>query len=224
MGDAQIGGLVGKNSGGTVSNCYSAGWIDAPDPNAGGLVGYSETYLGQWSPNYEASFWDSEVNLDINGIGNTSDPNVISETTENMQTESTFTDAGWDFVGEVVNGANDVWKMCSEPDYPMLAWEQCPPPDLAEAVEALFGTDSFKNEKMGNALLNKIEAVEKMIEKSNYSAAIAKLENDILAKTDGCANGGKPDKNDWVTNCDAQSEIYPLVLETINYVQGLMDS
>jgi predicted outer membrane repeat protein len=36
-----------------------------------------------------------------------------------MQTESTFTDAGWDFVTRI-------WKMCKGPCYPSLWWEICP--------------------------------------------------------------------------------------------------
>lgn len=41
------------------------------------------------------SFWGSEVNLDVNGTGNTDDPNTVGLPTALMQTESTFTDAGW---------------------------------------------------------------------------------------------------------------------------------
>jgi len=41
-----------------------------------------------------------------------------------MQTASTFTDAGWDFMGEVVNGVEDNWRMClGGVDYPHLTWE-----------------------------------------------------------------------------------------------------
>ena len=72
---------------------------------------------------YTKSFWDVNVNPDMNGIGNATDPNVIGETTANMQTESTFTDAGWDFVGEVVNGPNDFWDICEGTNYPKLVWQ-----------------------------------------------------------------------------------------------------
>jgi len=40
-----------------------------------------------------------------------------------MQTRSTFTDAGWDFVGEVVNGPNDIWDICDGMNYPKLVWQ-----------------------------------------------------------------------------------------------------
>ena len=93
---------------------------------------------------------------------------------------------------------------------------------LADAVEVMLDPESLKNGNMKNALLNKIDAALKMIEKGNYTGALSKLEHDILAKMDGCGKMGKPDKNDWIITCEAQSEIYPLVIETIEHVKGLM--
>jgi hypothetical protein len=40
-----------------------------------------------------------------------------------MQIESTFTDAGWDFVGETANGTEDIWAICQGTNYPRLAWQ-----------------------------------------------------------------------------------------------------
>jgi hypothetical protein len=114
-----VGGLVGYNNNnifGTVINSYTVGDVNGVT-NVGGLVGYSN------SGSYTKCFWDSDVNLDVNGIGNGSDPNVIGETTANMQMESTFTDAGWDFVGEVINGPNDIWAICEGVNYPKLTWQ-----------------------------------------------------------------------------------------------------
>jgi hypothetical protein len=49
----------------------------------------------------------------MNGIGNIIDPpDVIGESTEDMQTESTFTDAGWDFI--------NVWGIGENQTYPYL--------------------------------------------------------------------------------------------------------
>ena len=116
-GGDHVGGLVGYSSG-SISSCYSSGSV-AGDSNVGGLVGYDYNFYGD----YTASFWDSDVNPDVNGIGNIDDPNVVGLPTVLMQTESTFTDAGWDFVGEVINGPNDIWKMnCEGMSYPKLSW------------------------------------------------------------------------------------------------------
>jgi len=53
------------------------------------------------------------------------------------------------------------------------------------------------------------------------SAEIIIVDNDILKKTDGCVTTGQPDKNDWITTCEAQQQIYPFVIETIDYVNSL---
>jgi hypothetical protein len=62
-----------------------------------------------------------------------------------------------------------------------------------------------------------------MIGKDMYSNALNKLQNDILPKMNGCAETGEPDKNDWIITCEEQSEIYPLIIETIEDVRSLME-
>jgi hypothetical protein len=119
-GNNYIGGLVAYNFG-IISDCYVTGHVTG-DVNVGALVAYDDG--GQ----YASCFWDSDVNPDVNGIGNTADPNVISETTENMQSESTFTDAAWDFI-------TPIWKMCIENDYPKLWWQECPESPLEATVK-----------------------------------------------------------------------------------------
>ncbi|MHC4460525.1 MAG: GLUG motif-containing protein [Planctomycetota bacterium] len=115
-GDSKVGGLVGYFYHNEISNCYSAGSV-VGTTDVGGLIGYHD------SGSYIKSFWDSDINSGLNGIGNTTNPDVIGESTINMQTESTFTSAGWDFVGETANGTEDIWKI-REMDYPRLSWEQ----------------------------------------------------------------------------------------------------
>ena len=78
----------------------------------------------------------------------------------------------------------------------------------------------FKNLNMRNALTNKINAVINLIEQGLYIDALDKLQNDILQKTDGCATDGVPDKNDWITNCTAQGQVYPLIIEAIQLLGG----
>ena len=46
-----------------------------------------------------------------------------------------------------------------------------------------------------------------------YAEALSKLINDILPKTNGCVSTGAPDKNDWITDCAAQAEVYPYLIE-----------
>ena len=117
-GDMSVGGLLGtRGSYGTVTDCYATGAVTGTQ-FVGGLVGYSFSF----DVAYTKCFWNNTVNPLLDGIGNTTDPNVIGETTENMQTESTFTDAGWDFVAETINGPNDIWTIHDTVDYPKLVW------------------------------------------------------------------------------------------------------
>jgi len=45
------------------------------------------------------------------------------KTTAEMQTASTFLEAGWDFVDETENGTEDIWWIDEGQDYPRLWWE-----------------------------------------------------------------------------------------------------
>jgi len=277
---------VGDNHEGTISNCYSTGSVSGVE-YVGGLLGRN---FGE----VIGSLWDTETS------GQSASDGGTGLATEQMQTMSTFTDAGWDFVSiwwifegvgyprflweipvlhtepeitvgtgntitwEPVPGASDYYAECAEDVnftsilyntgwitetsyeftdlnlgqkywYSVKArnaagiessWsnvESSLQVTLADAVDMMLNPESLKNEKMKNALLNKIDAVLEMIDEGLYEAALNKLQNDILQKTDGCAETGQPDKNDWIITCEEQSEIYPLVVETIEHVMGLMN-
>ena len=117
-----IGGLCGLNNDSTISGCYAAGLVDGYD-NIGGLCGLNNDSL------IKNCFWDTETsgqsigyNLDPDYPGTVT--NVLGMTTSQMQTQSTFTDYDWDFVGEDVNGTNDIWRMCVDGvHYPHLWWQ-----------------------------------------------------------------------------------------------------
>jgi hypothetical protein len=95
------GGLAGKNgAGATITNCYSAGAVSA-EYHAGGLVGSNYSTL-------TASFWDTETS------GQSASDGGTGKTTAEMKTQSTFTDAGWDFA--------DTWEMPTD-SYPRLRWQ-----------------------------------------------------------------------------------------------------
>jgi formylglycine-generating enzyme required for sulfatase activity len=47
-----------------------------------------------------------------------------------MHSVSTYLDAGWDFIDEIDNGTDDIWKMWDGYDYPRLIWEPGPNPPL----------------------------------------------------------------------------------------------
>jgi PKD repeat protein len=95
---------------------------------------------------------------------------------------------------------------------------------LGDAVAAIASIPkvSLNNANNANALANKINAALADIAAARYADALAKLQGDILAKTDGCARTGAPDKNDWIKKCADQAETYRLVTEAIEMLKQLI--
>jgi hypothetical protein len=135
-----VGGLTGRNSG-TISCCYSAGVINKLAAHCGGLTGfnsgtivnsYSTTRVGDRdrrmgglvqsgaAGEVHNCFWDIEASGQSGSAGG------IGKTTAEMQTASTFLEAGWDFVDEIENGTEDIWWILEGQDYPRLWWELTP--------------------------------------------------------------------------------------------------
>jgi hypothetical protein len=108
-GSGDVGGLVGYFAGNTLVNSYSSGVVVGTS-YSGGLVGH----LVEGS--VSNSFWDMDTS------GKTASAGGVGKTTAELKTPATFTDAGWDFVGETANGTEDIWRLCLEGiDYPGLA-------------------------------------------------------------------------------------------------------
>lgn len=103
-----VGGLVEMNRG-IISNCYSRGKVTG-SLDHGGLVSRN-------SGTVTNSFWDIETSEQTISAGGT------GLMTDDMQTMSIFTNAGWDFVGETANGTYDIWTICNHADYPRLTWQ-----------------------------------------------------------------------------------------------------
>jgi hypothetical protein len=100
-----IGGLVGVNSGSyggwaVIGNCYSTSLVSGTGLYVGGLAGYSG--YGDIS----SSFWDVNTSDWATSAGGT------PKTTAEMETQSTFTSAGWDFI--------EVWDIGENQTYPFL--------------------------------------------------------------------------------------------------------
>ena len=118
-GNSVVGGLAGYNDG-TILNCYAIGQVSG-DSHVGGVVGYN------YDADIFASFWDTETSGEANGVGESDGSGTVEvygRTTAQMQMESTFTDYGWDFVGETINGPNDIWDICDGMNYPRLYWQE----------------------------------------------------------------------------------------------------
>ena len=96
--------------------------------------------------------------------------------------------------------------------------------ELMVAVATINELDpsEFKNRNNAKTLVNKINAALKKVEKGDYDKAIKKLEKDVLAKMDGCAETGAPDKNDWLITAEAQEAVYPSVALAIELLGDLL--
>ena len=135
-GNVCIGGLTGGNVQSTLSACYATGYVSG-NSEVGGLAGTNrfvaidQCYaIGNVSgtnftgalvgTNYTSSIsdcvWNIETSGQTTGIGENIDPtilNLVEATTAEMHTMSTYTDINWDFVGESINGTEDIWDIDS---------------------------------------------------------------------------------------------------------------
>jgi PGF-pre-PGF domain-containing protein len=88
-----LGGFIGAGSGSTIENSYSTGLVsqEIANSNYGGFMASAASAIP-----CDNSFWD------VNTSGTTTNSSncpAIGLDTIQMKTESTFTDAGWDFLG-----------------------------------------------------------------------------------------------------------------------------
>ena len=127
---SSAGGLVADNQyEGVIEHCYFAGRLAATQFVAGLVLVNTTTPLSS-QPARQGTllscFWDIESSGTADGVlDQDPDPDgAHGLTTRQMQTAETFIDAGWDFVGETINGAEDIWTICEGKDYPRLAWEE----------------------------------------------------------------------------------------------------
>jgi hypothetical protein len=104
-----VGGLAGYN-GGIITQCHSTGEVSGTRDFVGGLIGSN-------SGGVTDCFWDTQTSGQPTSAAGT------GRTTTQMQTAGTFLDTGWDLVGEIINGTEDIWWIVEGKDYPRLWWE-----------------------------------------------------------------------------------------------------
>jgi hypothetical protein len=106
------GNVSGANSGGfsgysdsqpcTLTNCYATGTVSSAT-NSGGFGKDRGVHT------YNNCFFDNQTTGKSNAFGTGVNTGVTAATTSQMTSASTFTNAGWDFIGETTNGTNDFW-------------------------------------------------------------------------------------------------------------------
>lgn len=98
-----VGGLVGCSTGLVIAGCYAGGSVSGND-YVGGLVGINHLHVM-----FEDSFWD------VNSAGTETSEGGTGMPTVQMQSSSTYMDAGWDFV--------NTWAICEGTNYPLFLWQ-----------------------------------------------------------------------------------------------------
>ncbi len=95
---------------------------------------------------------------------------------------------------------------------------------LSEVCQAIseLGPENFDSEESAIELTTTIDAMFTMLDDGLYFEALAVLDSDVLQRTDGCANTGQPDEDDWVRSVEGQALVYPLVVETIELLESLL--
>jgi hypothetical protein len=233
-------GAIGKTTAEmkTLSTFTSAGW-DFDTPTWTICEGFDYPKLW-WEPvepvEAPVLHGEPEVTLGTNNIISW-DPVLDAkeyyvECSEDVNFTSIFDSSGWitetnfEFIG--LELGQTYWYSvkariapCVESDWSNVVWSM--QGTLGDAVSVMLDPNTLKNANMKNALTKKIDEVLAMIDAGLYEGALEELEKDILSKTDGCANSGQPDKDDWIKTCEEQGQIYPLIAETIEYVRKLME-
>ncbi|MGD9369249.1 MAG: hypothetical protein PVH87_26310 [Desulfobacteraceae bacterium] len=166
-----------------------------PPQKVPGPPDQSSTYEGN-----DNIIWPFDASADHNaGYATRSATMIRVDPLPDGTTDIDTLEAGWNYVDEgkiVVYGAVD------------------PLPNILEKLGALRvllkGEDdaSFKHRILKRIIIFKLRIIEWMIHKEAYDAALSSIERGLLAKTDGCINNGAPDRNDWITDCELQTQTY----------------
>ena len=188
-GDYKIGGLVGNswlNS--TISESYTTGSVTG-DSDTGGLVGYC--YIGSSISN---CIWNIDTSGQTSGIGYESGniTNLLGKTTAEMLMMSTYTDIGWDFVGEIVNGDEDIWGIEEDINegYPFIYDIEYPSSNDENVIHS--GGQEFKIENYPNPFNPVTNICYEVGENSDVQISIYNIKGQkVKTLVDGYCEAGK---------------------------------
>ncbi|MGM0635136.1 MAG: T9SS type A sorting domain-containing protein [Bacteroidota bacterium] len=168
-GQGNVGGFVGSMSGGDIDNAFSRATVNTDGGQAGGFVGIisggtidktyttsSVTVGTEGTANafgleestedlVTNSFYDSEILTADNS-------NASGQITANMTQETIFLEVGWDFVCEIDNGTDDIWRILSTENdaYPFFD-NEFESPDLTPEGLGTQG-DPYQIANLGNLI------------------------------------------------------------------------
>ncbi len=94
--------------------------------------------------------------------------------------------------------------------------------DTIDAINSLEN-EHFKHRILKRTLTRRINLALRMIDRERFAIAWHILRLTVLPRTDGCANNGEPDRRDWIITCEGQDQVYPLITETIGYLEDILN-
>lgn len=144
--------------------------------------------------------WPYDSTLDHNAGSSARSATMIRvEPLPTGTTDIDILEAGWNYIDAkkvIVYGAVD------------------PLPTVKEKMRVLVKTicslnrSDFRRPGFKMAFTVEARAVQKLINKGLVKQALRLIEHQLLERTDGCAVGGSPDRNDWIIAPQAQTQVY----------------
>lgn len=191
-GNSWIGGFAGVNKG-TISNSYSTGTVTGA--SAAGFCAYNYTSI-------DDCFWDTETS------GLTSGSNGTGILTSAMKDQSTFTSVAWDFLGESVNGDDDVWAIDSELNngYPYIVGLF---PDAATPITLSTFLAEFNN--------GRVELSWETASETNNAAFLIYRNGEAIAKIDGAGTSSELNKYTYLDKNVISGVTYNYILSDVDY-------
>ncbi len=99
--------------------------------------------------------------------------------------------------------------------------------NITENVEASITAindlprSAFTRRRQKRNLTFGLNIAQYLIDRGRYRIAYLLINFGILERMNGCNDSGSPDSNDVITDCDAQSEVFPLLQQVVNDLQTL---
>jgi len=242
--------IVGNGANGVRSEWYAAPYFKNNIIAFNGAWGISDSfdhypnnpgYLGRGTIDHADVFGNLAGDIAPN-IGQTTailsiDPQFRDYAGGNLQLSSTSAciDAGDPnpYYNDLDGSRNDLGAFGGQHALPGSAPTPEEIADEAQSLIIVLPDDAFKNEDTGRKealevkldeiiqLINQAESeTDPVLQETLLSDALNKLKNDLLKKCDGYF-GGKL-SNDWITTYEAQSAIYPILVDLINEVEILL--
>ncbi len=92
---------------------------------------------------------------------------------------------------------------------------------VQEAIEIVNDLDRsvFKNRHQKKRMTRMLNNIARKLEHDRKWSSLIRLKHWILRRIDGCALTGEPHRRDWITDCNAQAELYPVIIEAIELLE-----